>query len=489
MFNLKYLPIAGILVRYSHGWIPNIIARAVEGFLQRNTGESFTPQEKSFVNIPKYTKDIYSKKLTEYLNKKKFVYEVREIFTFEAEESINAIENMVYVGDLMEGDLSKALVEFEKLDNPDNENKIFFEVFSEDEQIRYRASLLRRMLEKIIDVIEQGVNYIRWFIFMTNNEKDICDRITKKDENGASKYLHMMMDVDHFFNENTTNLKYISYFSFDKQVENMQQLNALNDNLIGFIAFNPAREGSLELVKKAIKEKGFKGVKFYPPMGYKAFGDLTYRNEIEELVKFCVDENVPLFTHCNNKGFEAWPGKKNPSGYNSNPIFWEQLLEKYNSLILCLGHAGGTEGWFSKNKPDDFTNPEEILASNIKDDEFEQKCNWNKSYASMVYKLCVKYNNVYCDASYLDDMVNSDGSFNPNARNNFKERLLKLFSSQSIFSKKIMYGSDWHMLFQEAKNAVYLNKYLEFFSDDEFDNYRDDFFYKNANLFLNAKSK
>ena len=256
MFNLKYLPIAGILVRYSHGWIPNLVARGVEWLLLRNTGESFSADNENFSDIKKYSNDTYNIKLTDYLKKEQFEYKVREIFSFEPENSIDAIENMVYVGDLMEGEFSKALMEFEKLDNPDNENGILIEHFSEDDEIKYRAGLLRRMLRKIIDVLEMGLNYIRWFIFMTNSENDIYTHITKKDAKEASVFLHMMMDVDHFFNKNKNNLKYESYFDYETQVSNMQKLNSQHGNLIGFVAFNPARKGSLEIVKKAIKEKG-----------------------------------------------------------------------------------------------------------------------------------------------------------------------------------------------------------------------------------------
>ena len=491
MFNLKYLPIAGIIVRYSHGWVPRIIARGFEWLLIHNTGESFNGAEENFIIKPVYTKEKYNQKLTDYMGEDNFSYKIKEIFTFGNSEAVRVIEGMVLVGDVMESKLSEALVEFEKLEldeEPNSGENFLFESLTEDEQIKHRAGLLQRMLNKIIDVMEQGVNYIRWFIFMTNSEEDIYKHITKKDENGAEKYLHMMMDVDHFFNKNKKNLKYESYFDYEKQLENMQKLNAKHDNLIGFVAFNPARPDSLELVKKAISEKGFKGVKFYPPLGYKPFGDENYTNEINALMQYCSDNKIPLFTHCNNQGFEAWPGKKH-SGYCSHPKYWEMLLEQYPELILCLGHAGGCEGWFSDNKEIDHTNPNDIVAVDIIDSSEVQEENWNNSYAAMVYKLCVTKPNVYCDASYLDEMINANDTFNTEAHDNFKKRLLNLFGTNTPynFSKKIMYGSDWHMLFQEAKNGIYLNKYIEFFSDDEFDSYRNDFFYKNAQTLLSIK--
>lgn len=484
MFNLKYLPVAGIIVRYTKGIILPEVARGIEWLFLKNTGESFNPLKATF-NIPQYAIPTYNQKLTAYLNKEQFKYDVPDIFDFDNDKSIDAIENMVYVGDLMDSELSLALEAFEKTENPDFNKNNIFKSLSKDGQIKHRAGLLRQMIDKIIGLMDEGVNHMRWFIFMTHSEEDIYKYITEKDAKRAEKFLFLTMDVDHFFNSSDGST-FASHFNIEEQISNMEKLKNKHDNLIGFVAFNPSREDGLDIVKKAIKVKGFKGVKFYPPLGYRANNDPHFAEQIEELIKFCVKENVPLFTHCNNQGFEAWPGDKH-SGYNSNPVYWEQVLEKYPTLILCLGHAGGTEGWFSENKDTDIIKADDIIAANIKDDSEEQK-DWNKSYASMVFKLCVKYTNVYCDASYLDDMINSNGNFEKKPRENFKTRLLKLFKSEPKFSTKIMYGSDWHMLFREAKNGIYLDKYLEFFTDAEFDDYREQFFFMNAESFLNSRS-
>lgn len=483
LFNLKYLPVAGIVRRYSNNKVPHIIAKGLEWLLHKNTGESFSAHLEHFIYSDK--PGYYNMPLHEYLGEEKLDYEMYEIFDFQPAESVTAIENMSLVGDVLEGELSNALDEYEKLNEPGLEGFVNFELMDETSRIKHRAGLLRRMLNWILEKAEALKNYIKWFIFMTNSEEDIYNHIVNKDELGVDKYLHLMMDVDHFFNKNSGDLRYRSYFDFEKvQIPNFQRLNSTHSNLIGFVAFNPARKNCLEIIDDALKNKGFRGVKVYPPLGYKPYDDDLYSKNIKELFVYCEKARVPLFTHCNNQGFEAWPKKK--SGYCSNPVNWELVLEEHPDLILCLAHGGGVEGWFSPNLASDKLKASEIQAGDIKDEKEAQK-DWNKSYASMVFKLCVKYPNVYCDAAYLDEMVNSDGSFNIEAKGHFKKRLLKLFKSESRFAKKIMYGSDWHMLFQEGKNNVYLKNYIEFFSDTEFDNYRNDFFYNNANSYLNAK--
>lgn len=201
------------------------------------------------------------------------------------------------------------------------------------------------------------------------------------------------------------------------------------------------------------------------------------------MLAYCATNRIPLFTHCNNQGFEAKPNGGH-SGYNSNPKYWELALNKYPQLILCLGHAGGTQGWFAQNFESDKLKAVEINATEIKDSTQEQ-IQWNSSYAAMVFKLCVTYDHVYCDASYLDEMVNNDGSFQPESEKNFEDRLSKLFKSEPKFAKRIMYGSDWHMLFQEGKNNVYLQTYLSFFNKAKLSSFSEDFFYNNAINFLN----
>jgi hypothetical protein len=483
MFNLKYLPVAGILRRYSANKIPHIVTRGIEWLLLKNTNESYVNQDEK--SIEKYQAEKYNTPLYQYMDEAKFEYKIHEIFIFNANDSVTAIEHMVLVGDVLEGELSNALDEFEKLNESEIENFHKLNFVDEDDKIRYRAGLLKRMLNWIIDNIKGLENYLKWFVFMTDSEETIYKHITERDESKVEIFLHLMMDVDHFFNENTADLKYKSHFDFEEdQINNIQKLNSNHDNLIGFIAFNQARKNCMEIIKKAIEEKGFKGVKFYPPLGYKADGDENYSAEIEALLDYCSNKRIPLFTHCNNQGFEAWPNDRH-SGYNSNPKYWEKALKKHPTLILCFGHAGGTEGWFCPNKETDKVLAASIMASDIKDETELQEENWNNSYAALVYKLCVTSDNVYCDASYLDEMINADGSFEPNSKKNFKDRLVKLFTAEPRFKSKIMYGSDWHMLFQEGKNNVYLTSYLELFAEEELISFSDDFFYNNAINYLN----
>lgn len=485
-FNLKYLPVAGIIMRYSNGKVSSHIANGIEWLLLKYTRSDFETTAET-LDMPG-KKSLSAVKAFRVLGEPEVYQSMDEIFHFSPEDTAAAISHTATPEDLTgDNPLTKALDEFEKLKgieyiDPAPVTKAF--ASPENARLFSLFDKLQQMLQWLMNKVEELRNYLKWFFFMTNSEEEMLAYLQKHDAQPVEHFLHLMMDVDDFFNEPAGSKGYRSHFDFVKeQIPNMQKLNTkYAAKITGFVAFNPARKNGLDIVKDAIEHKGFKGVKFYPPLGYRAFDDPKYKTEIEALINYCADNRVPLFTHCNNEGFQAQPNGGH-SGYNSNPVYWEKALEKRPELILCLAHGGGVEGWFGTNVQGDHTDPGSILADDIKNASRDQE-NWNHSYAAMVYKLCCTYDNVYCDASYLDEMINSNGTFEEGPRKNFKARLLKLFAASPVFSKKIMYGSDWHMLFQEAKNNVYLGNYLTFFIDTEFDHYRDDFFYNNARRYL-----
>jgi len=489
MFNLKYLPLAGILVRYSKGKISKRIAKGIEWVLLKGIDKSL---QKEQINLIKgFDLTEYEIPLSEFLNEK-FDYENDSIIGLTEEELIGALYSLTNVNDLLFGKLADAISDFE---NPQQEfinsetiSLSEFEKMPSDKKIvfiRYRIKVFKKMLRWILKQYSIIKNHIKWFIFMRNNEEDIYSGI-KEDEKNVTLFVHHMMDVDHFFNKKTDNLIFKSRYDFElQQLPYMQSLNSNHDKLIGFVAFNPARSNYQEIIKDAINNKGFKGVKFYPPMGYKAFDDENYSDQIDWLFSYCEAERIPIMTHCNNAGFESYPKK---SGIYSNPKYWEQALENYPKLFLCLGHGGGSEGWFSDVQNTDKLIANEISRDDIYDDSNLQKKNWNNSYAALVFKLCVKYNNVYCDFSYIDDMINSKGQFDNEKKKILRQRLLNLLQSEKSFEMKIMYGSDWHMLFREGKNKVYLKSYINFFSNDQLKEYSEGFFYNNAIKYLSLSN-
>lgn len=327
------------------------------------------------------------------------------------------------------------------------------------------SNMISRIVRKIFDAIKDVFHYIKWFFFMARSEEKIIQKLYDSYGKDINKFAFMMMDADHFF-EGRARL------SMKQKVKNMRHhIRNNSGRLIGFVAYNPRRPNNegMFIVKDAI-ENGFSGVKFYPPLGYRAsqndkqkhnypnvFNGGNVEKNVNTFFEYCLKYDVPVFTHCTPEGFEAIPKK---SGVQSDPIFWEYRLKEMEQtdLRLCLGHAGGEEGWATKS-----------------DEKFR------KSYAYKVYELCTTYPNVYCEVGFLAHIKDET------EKNNFIQRLQNLISSNKgkyDFGKKIMFGSDWHILFNCGLELNYHKRFIEIFSNPILSDYKVDFFAENAKRYL-----
>jgi predicted TIM-barrel fold metal-dependent hydrolase len=112
--------------------------------------------------------------------------------------------------------------------------------------------------------------------------------------------------------------------------------------VLPFYAVNPWRPDYLESLKEALAPGGgFVGMKVYPSLGYEV-------NEIEDALRFCDQNEIPVLTHCNNGGFKAKPNY----GVKADPKHWEKVLDKFKDLKVCFGHFGGEE--FFRPGTDDY---------------------------------------------------------------------------------------------------------------------------------------
>ena len=307
--------------------------------------------------------------------------------------------------------------------------------------------------------MKSGWDWLRWFRFLMRSETKMYQELIETYGDKVDYFVHHLLDMDNYFKDDDARFDYVT-----EQIPRMLELTRKsNGRLICFIGFDPKRKDSLKIVKQAIAS-GARGVKFYPPLGYKPIGnrDKSIDDKNKELFSYCIDHDIPVFTHCTPKGFESSPNK---SGKNADPKHWLKLLKDpdFSNLRLCLGHAGGVSGWFEANTE-------------------EGDKEWKKSYAANVYKLCTNYPNVFCEIGFLSDIYDLP------KMEHFAERLIHLFNDTKVkypFTEKIMYGSDWHLLFNEGLESSYLNRYEELFNRPEFVQYERRFFDGNARNYLN----
>lgn len=207
----------------------------------------------------------------------------------------------------------------------------------------------------------------------------------------------------------------------------LTQRNAL---LLPFVGFDPRREidtpGALAIVQKAVEEKGFAGVKLYPPMGFSPIRNTEPEVDavLTRLYTWSVEMAVPLTVHCNRT--QGAKGQVNDK--RSDPRRWGEVLETHPKLHLNLGHFGGSRR--VANQP--FW-PEEI-------------------------SLLARFEHTYADLGCHTDLLAREG------REAYKTLLAELFAGAgSPMSERLMYGSDWSMLLKHPGSEGYLSDVASIF--------------------------
>jgi predicted TIM-barrel fold metal-dependent hydrolase len=342
----------------------------------------------------------------------------------------------------------------------------------ETEQDQPALQVDRLLLPGFLDLLD----------IMTDGNQRIAWRLINHEYPKADLFVHHMMDMEKGYGELPARL-------FDEQMQRMAKLNARFDGkLLHFVAFDPfRRQDALETVKRGVALGGV-GVKFYPPTGYRAANnkrpnrpifasayrkarwDSRYKgltNERldainEEFFQYCASNQVPIFTHCTPKGFEA---DKN-YGRMADPSYWATVLARHPSLRLCFGHAGGEAYWFADSTK-----------------AVKKKTQAARAFGTNVVDLCLRYTNVFCEVGFLDPVLD------PDQMELLRNRLGSVVNLPSPtgpwrFGDKIMYGTDWHMMHAVSGHREYLARFHELFATPELAMWHRKFFSGNAVVFL-----
>lgn len=215
--------------------------------------------------------------------------------------------------------------------------------------------------------------------------------------------------------------------------------------MLPIVAYNPwtdinDRDASFELVKDAVMNFGFVGVKIYPPTGFYPYGNssLPYASsephpdlveldaKMFRLASWCASNNVPLMAHSAESN-----GRDNASDVFGGPVGWNALLKKMGAktpVIATLAHFGGGES--------DATDP-----SN----------NWPRDFAQMM--ATPQGRRLYGDLAYWDQIMNCQNS--NESCTVAKQRIKAAFSKNPDVAKRLMFGTDWDMLSRESRWETY----------------------------------
>lgn len=308
---------------------------------------------------------------------------------------------------------------------------------------------------------------------------------------GVSLYTPALVDMDYwlgFGGEGEASVSDVGTDTFSlrqaapwQQVEIMEMIQRLHPGQChGFVSFCPwrqlddayhnaavgedstrRRKTALETVKDAVLNRGFLGVKLYPPMGFFPLGNSSlpvdafppnaagepYAAEFGRLLdeallalyRFCAEHDVPVMAHTapsNGAGaFRLSDKKVIPYEIRAHPSGWARVLAQpgLDRLKVNMAHFGSA------------LDPEV-----------------SKEWREGIGTLMDTYPNVYTDLSHYPEMLMDNfigtGQHCQEAAETL-ETIRKGFlggSSGAARVQRMLYGSDWSMLSKEFYYGDYL---------------------------------
>jgi predicted TIM-barrel fold metal-dependent hydrolase len=188
--------------------------------------------------------------------------------------------------------------------------------------------------------------------------------------------------------------------------------------IIPFAAIDPRREGVLGIMKELVEEKGFKGVKLYPPLGYSPDHD-----NLHPVYEYAEDKGIPVMTHCSRGGVRNKKISKEQAAAFTDPDNYKAIMEKYPNLRICMGHCGGDEDW----------------QRYLNDPWDENSSATSKSWLSKILDIMRsgEFPNLYADVSYTIFKIEEHS------------QILKVLLQDDKVKTQILFGSDFYMVEQE----------------------------------------
>jgi hypothetical protein len=247
-----------------------------------------------------------------------------------------------------------------------------------------------------------------------------------------------------------------------QQIEVMERISlVLQGRVHGFVSFCPFRElmtrqgntagESLTLVRTAIEERGFLGVKLYPPMGFAPYGNAPLRvwegktslpdvvhdprfgarldEAMRSLFTWCVANDVPVMAHTNHSNgpyaeFEDLAGAQ----------YWRQALQAFPGLRISFGHFGDT-------------------------DTADHDGNEAKPFIRLMSSQPGAGERAFADSGFFADALTQ--------ADKLRATLLTLYGTTSgdLLAERFMYGSDWEMLVTQVDADVYFTRFGTVFDE------------------------
>ena len=311
---------------------------------------------------------------------------------------------------------------------------------------KWTRKMFRRLLPGKRDLLERYVNFFE--VNMLDGQANVLKRLKGYYPQGSvdqTEFIVLPMDMEHMLAGKVK-------AGIDEQHEELLELLNNGEPVIPFIGTDPRKKTDVLAFVKKWHEKGFKGVKLYPPLGYYP----THSALMDEVYPYCIQHKLPIMAHCSRGGVhvkkvtDEMLDEPNPinrpvvkskakefSDIYTDPSNYVPVLEKHKDLRICLAHFGGGDEW-----------DKYLLTSwdtSMPDTE--------KSWLSVIKDLMLKYDHVYADIS---STLFQGGET--------RIHLLKVLLQNEKIRKRVLFGSDYYMMERvkdlERINAIKLRSEL-----------------------------
>ncbi len=201
--------------------------------------------------------------------------------------------------------------------------------------------------------------------------------------------------------------------------------------VLPFFAVNPNRTSHFEMLRTAVEDLGFLGVKLYPSLGY-----APDHPALLKVYAYCVEKSLPVLMHCNQGGFFF---SRDDIDY-ANPSRWEAILAQFPTLKICFAHFGGDDDLVAAESADRIG-----------------------GWPGVILALMRKHEGVYADISYHTAAM--DGG--PGEARYFAN-LHELLETETV-QDRILWGTDFHLVRLRVREENYREYFRHNLGDEAFD--------------------
>lgn len=306
----------------------------------------------------------------------------------------------------------------------------------------------REMARGLLSGSGEISRYVQWIQVLLLDRRDIVSRLVSlyAPEGKSCLFTPALIDFSYWLEDDPKS-------SLESQVRVMDMIQRLQGPaaLRCFAPFDPWRQlvgasgteqrRALEIVRWAVEDMGFIGVKLYPPMGFRPADNANIRQNYPEraasipgfparldgalaqLYEYAQKSGVPIMAHTAHSNGAA-PGYAD----RASPQGWRPVLQRYPELSVNFAHFGGFEQ--SRAKP--------------------PSADWEAIFGGLHREF--GSDRLFADMSYLAELLPGR---NATVAEHVRQSLRQYIKSNDVSMRSLMYGSDWIMLGKEQGFETY----------------------------------